>query len=247
MSDWQRFFDGFAEKYDGEVFTQNTEVEVRFIVEHLRPPDRGTILDMGCGTGRHSVALATRGYRVTGVDLSGGMLAQARRRADEAGVKVEWIHSDATAFVRPDAFDTAICLCEGAMCLLGADDDPLEHDMVILRNVYASLRPGGRFLLNVLNACRQIRAYNDGDVAAGKFDILSLSERSDAVACAGEDAATYRIRERGYTAPEIRRMVEWVGFTDIDVCGGTAGEWDRHIPKLDEYELMIFATKGSAP
>jgi SAM-dependent methyltransferase len=243
MSDWERFFDGFATRYDDEVFTKNTVPEVRFIVEHLRPPPGGTVLDLGCGTGRHSVELARQGYQVTGVDLSSGMLEVAAKRAAAAGVTVEWVHQNAAAFDRPASFDAAICLCEGAICLLGADDDPMERDVVILRNVFAALRPGGKFLLNVLNACRQIRLFNDEDVVSGRFDVNTLSERSDAVAYAGEEASGYEVRERGYTVPEIRRMAAWVGFDVLGVYGGTAGSWNLEPPKLDEFELMLLAVK----
>lgn len=243
MSDWQRFFDAFATRYDQEVFTKNTEAEIRFIVEHLQPPPGGRILDMGCGTGRHSVALARHGFRVTGVDLSPGMLSVAHRRAETADVDVEWVQADATRFTRPKAFDTLICLCEGAMCLLTADDDPFEHDLAIIRNMHDALAPGGGLLLNVLNACRHIRMYSDADVAAGRYDILAMAERSDAPACLGDDAQGLDVRERGYTPPEFRRMLTDTGFEVVGIYGGTAGAWNLQPPSLDEYELMAIARK----
>lgn len=242
MNDWQRFFDGYAEKYDQQVFTKNTEAETPFIVEHLRPPAQATILDLGCGTGRHSVALAKLGYRVTGVDLSGGMLALAEKRAQAAAVAVEWVQADAVKFVRPDAFDAAICLCEGSVCLLAADDDPLERDVTILRNIHRSLRPGGRLMLNVLNGYRQIRAASDETVASGGFDVLHLTERTDAAEHM-PDAGGLQLRERGYTPPEFRRMLASADFNIDGIYGGTAGDWGLRPPKLDEYELMALVEK----
>jgi SAM-dependent methyltransferase len=243
MNDWQRFFDEFAPRYDQEVFVQNTEAETEFLIGHLRLSHGARILDVGCGTGRHSVALAQRGYQVTGVDLSREMLGVARRRADSASVAVEWIHADAAAFVKPEAFDAAISLCEGAVCLLTADDDPLERDQNILGNIARSLRGGGRFVLNVLNACRQIRAYNDEDVLSGRFDVANLTELSDASAHLAKGSPTLHIHERGYTPPEIRRVLTWVGFDVIGVYGGTAGDWGLRPPKLDEIELMAIAER----
>ena len=146
-------------------------------------------------------------------------------------------------FVRPDAFDAAICLCEGAMCLLTAGDDALERDLTILRNVHSSLRPGGRFVLNVLNGCRMIRAAGDEDVAAGRFDVVSMTELSDASQYLPDSAPPLQIRERGYTPPEIRRMLAWAGFHVDGIYGGTAGEWGLRPPKLDEIELMVLAEK----
>lgn len=68
----------------------------------------GTALDLGCGTGAHSVALAARGWRVTGVDLVDRALGKARRRAAEAGVAATFVKADATtlpADLVGDGFD----------------------------------------------------------------------------------------------------------------------------------------------
>ncbi len=241
MNEWRRFFDEFAGKYDDEVFTHHTDAEVSFLVDHLRLPAGGRILDVGCGTGRHGVGLAGLGFRVTGVDLSPGMLDVARRRAERANVDVEWVCADAAGFVREDAFDAAICLCEGAICLLGAEDDPLERDMDVLRNVFRSLCAGGRFILNVLNGCRQIRAFSDEDVAAGRFDPVEMTEATDVSGLTGQRLPG--IRERGYTPPEIRRMLGWIGFRVLGVHGGTAGDWALRPPRLDEIELMLMAER----
>ncbi|MGW1894355.1 class I SAM-dependent methyltransferase [Streptomyces sp. NPDC002004] len=66
----------------------------------LRAPEAlppGRALDIGCGTGRHAVHLAQRGWRVTGVDLVREALAAARERAAREGVDVEWVEGDAGA------------------------------------------------------------------------------------------------------------------------------------------------------
>ncbi|MBM3501740.1 MAG: methyltransferase domain-containing protein, partial [Armatimonadetes bacterium] len=151
---WRAFFDGHAPAYMQNVFTRNTQAEVAFLVDVLRLPPGARILDLGCGTGRHSVALAGRGFQVVGVDLSHGMLRQAQLAAREAEARVAWIQADATRFSAPQAFDAAICLCEGAFGLIGAGEDPQAHDAAIARNLAHSLRPGGRLMLNASNGLR---------------------------------------------------------------------------------------------
>jgi len=87
---FEQFFDLHAPIYDENVFTKNTMREVDFLLEELKLPSGAAILDVGCGTGRHSIELAKRGYALTGVDFSEGMLAVAARSASAAGVRVEW-------------------------------------------------------------------------------------------------------------------------------------------------------------
>ena len=123
-NEWEEFFDGHAPVYMDNVFTKNTLNEVDFVLEELRLPLGSRLLDVGCGTGRHAVELARRGYQLTGVDISSGMLVEAEKEAREAGVEVELIHADATQFTSDKLFDAAICLCEGAFSLLSSEDDP---------------------------------------------------------------------------------------------------------------------------
>lgn len=246
VSHWKRFFDGYADRYDNEIFTKNTEAEITFLVDRLRLAAGARILDIGCGTGRHTVGLAARGYAMTGVDLSDGMLDQARARAKKAGVEVEWIQANAAEFARPDAFDAAVSLCEGGICLYDIDHLLPDQDVRIISNIYASLKAGAPFILNVLNACRQIRRFTDADVEAGRFDPVTLTEVSELPPDAVEPGMVDKLRERGYTGPELRRVLLQVGFEIEGIHGGTAGDWGLRPPKLDEYELMALARKPTS-
>ena len=93
------------------------------------------VLDLCCGPGRHSVALARRGLAVTGVDRSPFLLAKAKERALAAEVTVNWVAEDMRRFVRPKAFDLALSLFTS----FGYFPDP-EDDLRVLRNIRANLR-----------------------------------------------------------------------------------------------------------
>ena len=121
-STWEEFFDAHAPVYQDNIFTKNTPPEVDFLIEELALPPAGSILDVGCGTGRQSIELARRGYSVTGLDLSSAMLGRAAAAAEAAGVSVERVRAEAARFSLPGRYDGAICLCEGdfTKCVYGA-------------------------------------------------------------------------------------------------------------------------------
>jgi cyclopropane fatty-acyl-phospholipid synthase-like methyltransferase len=240
---YEEFFDEHAPFYMENVFTKNTAAEVEFIVEALGlvPGDR--VLDMGCGTGRHSVALARRGLRMTGVDLSSGMLAEARKAARDAGVEVEWIHGDATRFQTDRTFDAAISLCEGAFGLLGQHADAYENDRAILRNMSRPLKLGGKVMMTVLNGMAMIRRYKPEDVENGRFDPKTITETHDLEADSATGKVIRRVRERGYVPTELGLMFPRAGLKILHLGGGTAGNWGRRPLELDEIEIMVIAEK----
>ena len=244
-NEWETFFDQHAPNYMDNTFTKNTREEVDFIIEELNLPPGSHILDIGCGTGRHSIELARRGYRMTGVDISTGMLNEAQREADKAGVKIDLILADASQFKSVKEFDAAICICEGAFGLLGSEDDPYMHELNILKNIHRALKPGGRLILTALNGMRKIRGATEEAIADATFDPLTLVETypHDYESEGGEKSII--VRERGFVPSELFLLLLFAGFRVEHVWGGTAGNWNRAAVDLDEMEIMAIASKPS--
>ena len=119
--------------------------EACFVVQALQLEPDQKILDLGCGTGRHSVALASAGLQVTGLDLSEALLSQARATAADAGVEVRWLQRDMRDLEDLGPFDA----CASLFTAFGFFGD--EEDQEVLYQVAAALAPGGRLLLDLTN------------------------------------------------------------------------------------------------
>jgi len=244
QNEWELFFDRHAPHYMDNTFTKNTLEEVEFIIEELKLPAGSHILDVGCGTGRHSIELARRGYKMTGVDISTGMLNEARRGAARVGVKITLIHADAVEFMSEKEFDAAICICEGAFGLLGSEDDPYQHDLAILRNINEALKLDGMLILTALNGMLKIRGATQEAITDGTFDPLTLMEIYPHEYEGMEGEKTIIVRERGFVPSELVLMLRIAGFRIERIWGGTAGNWKRKAVDLDEMEMMVIARKG---
>ena len=143
MKQWyETLFENYAKKYDQEVFTQGTLGECDFIEKEIDHNKDIKILDIGCGTGRHAIELARRGYTVTGIDLSDSQLKRANEKALEAEVNVDFQKADARALSFNNEFDLVIMLCEGAFSLMETD----EMNFQILQNAEKALKYIGEVL-----------------------------------------------------------------------------------------------------
>ena len=110
----------------------------------IRPGSR--VLDLACGTGRHSIALAAGGCEVTGFDYSAPYLAEARRSEPKRGARVRWIRGDMRRLPFEGEFDAAINLFSSFGYFSREADD-----LRTLRGVARALKPGGFFLIELFN------------------------------------------------------------------------------------------------
>jgi SAM-dependent methyltransferase len=120
--------------------------EVRFLVKALGLRKGTRLLDLCCGVGRHSLLLAKRGVEVTGVDYSIPYLLEARRKAREMGLNIDFQREDMRNLRFRDRFDAAINLFTS----FGYFDKQADN-LQALKGVARALKPGGLFLLDVMN------------------------------------------------------------------------------------------------
>ena len=144
-----RFFKRDYLRIYGHTLQQDrTDLETQFAIHALDIQPHHRILDLCCGQGRHSVALANTGLDVTGVDLSGEMLDIARSSADNACVELELIEADMRNLPHnfEKRFDIVINMFSSFGYLESEDDD-----QQVLYQIAKSLKPGGKLLLDLLN------------------------------------------------------------------------------------------------
>jgi len=98
-------------RYTEKEWEPEREANLFLVREFESRAPRGRVLDLACGEGRNAVWLASRGWRVTGVDFSGVALGRAQKLAARRGVHVDWIRADVTRFTpRPDSFQLVALL-----------------------------------------------------------------------------------------------------------------------------------------
>ena len=129
-------FRNYAKQYDKESFTQGTLGECDFIEQELDYDKTLQILDVGCGTGRHSIELTKRGYNMTGVDFSEAQLRRAKEKAQAENLTIPFLLADARCLPFEEDFDAAIMLCEGGFPLMETD----RENAAILASVSPEVR-----------------------------------------------------------------------------------------------------------
>lgn len=201
--------------------------EVSAIVQLLGIEPGARVLDLGCGVGRHSLELARRGFRVTGVDRTLPYLERARRQAETEGLDIEFVNEDMRGFSRHGAFDAAINMFTSFSYF----EDP-DEDRRVLANVASSLKDGGGLVLHthgkeVLARIFLPRTWEEAD---GTF---VLHERRAArnwgwmenrwIIFKDGQRTEFAVNHRLYSAVELTALMVDCGFARVDVYGDFDG------------------------
>ncbi len=251
MNQWyETLYKNSQNVYETQPFVKGTIGEVNFIDEELGHRTGCTVLDIGCGTGRHAIELAKRGYRVTGLDLSEDQLARARCNAEAAGVEVKFIRADARSFHFNHRFDAVTMICEGAFSLMETD----EMNFQILKNAAASMKPSGTFIFTTLNGLyplfHSVKDFINSKagqevIVANTFDLMTFRDHSEFEhADDSGNKTTLHCNERYYVPPEITWLLKSLGFGSIEIFGAELGNWSRSRPLTTENYEMLVVAKG---
>lgn len=128
-------------------WTERTESEIKRALTMLRPQGGERILDLACGTGRHSLELVRHGFEVVGIEISSELIEIAKRDAAEEGLEVTFVEADLRKLEFEDEFDIVLNLNDGAVGYFETDEENHRTFEVISR----VLKPGGQNLIQVPN------------------------------------------------------------------------------------------------
>ena len=170
-------------------WTEDTENQVDFIVKTLGLTGKERILDLACGYGRHALALARRGFSVTGVDITEAYVDDANKNAKEQSLDAVFIHADIREVAFREEFDVVLNLADGA---IGYLEDDVEN-MKIFDVVASALRPGGKHFMDVNNAEHAERYFPKTN--------WEIGDKALALAQFDWDAQTRRMTYAGYDIP----------------------------------------------
>jgi SAM-dependent methyltransferase len=241
---WRTFFSGPVVDFWLAVPTEEqTRQEADFIRESLLAVPPAKILDVPCGGGRHSRALAGRGYRMTGVDISPGFLDAARSGTKAHPGTVAWKQREMRDLPWPESFDGAFSFGNSFGYL---DDD---GNAEFLNAVARALRPGARFVLEACYVTEVVLPVLQERSWFEVADMLVLAQRRYDPATSRLHVEYRWVRNGGvetrsmsariYGCREILRLLEGAGFADLQTYGSlTRGEFE-----LGSSRLLVAATK----
>ncbi len=220
-------------------FTRGTTNEVAFLVAELGLGPGSRVLDVGCGPGRHSLALAAQGIEVVGVDISERFVELARADAPSLAT---FRRLDARQLPFEREFDAVISLCQGAFGLAGTDPatDAVDPDGIVLDGMARALRPGGQLAMSAFSSYFQVRFLEDSDTFDADRGVNH--ERTVLRSERGVDAEA-DLWTSCFTPRELRLMADAAGLEVEALWSVTPGAYRRSPPDLDHPEFLLVARR----
>jgi len=221
MNSWKSYFN--SDYQPSNESCESISSKVDFLIKELGIFPRDSILDIGCGDGRHLIEFAKKGYKCTGIDFSTTMLATAKKNAKAANLNIEFIEAYAQNYVSENKFDAIISLNQGAFCLLEDGDNCWAKDMAILANMAAMMPVAKKYAVTFLNAFYLVNNRPHKDL-----DLFLLTAKNKA-----------NLTERYYTPSEVVRMVNRIGLKADNIYKINDSEWKAEPASFDTKEFMV--------
>lgn len=250
-------------------WTKGTSNEIDFIMSNVSLKKESKILDLGCGQGRHSIALADKGFdNVMGIDFAESNIAKARTIAQEHQSPATFIPADARKFTLGYKFDCILCLYD----VIGSFRKE-EDNVRIVRSIKRNLKKGGHAIISVMNmeltdaiALHKISISQhpdtllklppsktmevSGNIFKPEYYLINTDDglvyRKEQFTSGEDIFAEYLVVDKRYTMAEIIGLLESEGLTTIESRYVQAGHWDVALPATDvrAKEILLVVKNG---
>jgi SAM-dependent methyltransferase len=231
-------------------WAEQTSGEIDRVLGMLRPPEGARILDLACGTGRHSIELASRGFSVVGVDIAADLLEVAVSEAEsQAAGDVTFQEADLRKLDFSAEFDVVLNLNDGAIGYFETEEENRRTFEVIA----AALRPEGTNLLQLPNVLYAETHLPQKTWIAGGGMVELIDHRWEPhtrylegtttpilVGEVFEGVNPIPFRQRLYSADELKEIYESVGMELANVFRGNG---KPRPPKDSQFEVFIAGRK----
>lgn len=208
---------------------EKASTEVPQIIELLEMEPGMSVLDSCCGVGRHTLELARRGFRVTGLDRTRSYLDEAARTLRDADLGAELCQGDIRSFHRARSFDVVLNLFTS----FGYFEHPGDDDRV-LANFYSSLKPGGQLLIEM--AGKELVARDLQERIWHREEDAFLLEEPRVrpgwnwidnrwIVVTNRKRVELELHLRLYSACELTGLIACAGFEEIEVFGDLEGSY----------------------
>ena len=248
MTEHEHWFEAMADHLGGAYlrysFTKGTEQEVDFLVDALALEPGMRVLDVGCGPGRHSLALADRGLAVHGVDISHRFVDLARSAAAERALGATFERLDARALPFDAEFDAAISLCQGAFGLVADVHRPVpafDPDGEVLAGMARSVRIGGAVAVSAFSSYFMLRYLEDHDLFHADHGV---NHERTALRNEAGDEEWHDLYTSCFTPRELRLLASDAGLHVEAVWSVTPGRYGRRPPTTDEAEFLLVGRRS---
>jgi ubiquinone/menaquinone biosynthesis C-methylase UbiE len=249
MSHWTReyFERGYAQRWGLPGVSDDVRRQVGGLWTLLQLSPASCAVDIGCGHGRHAVALAERGPRVIGIDSSAALLDHGRLLAAKNSSSVRYIRADMRRL-------PLLCDCVDAALIMdafGFFDTEEEHEAVA-QEASRVLRTDGRLVLKVVNARHVLDDFHETEqeerdgVTVSVSNTLTgdpprLMQRISVSGARGN--GLYQRHQRLYQVEELSAALENAGFEIVDVVAAPDGA--RFDPARSP-TMWLVASRGRA-
>lgn len=236
---WEKFYGCMFDQASFELAQQQAPQLLSLVNHSVK-----SILDLGCGPGRHCLALSKMGFKVTGLDISNFLLSKAKEKSHELCLDIHYIHGDMFEYKANKKHDLIINMFNS----FGYFDTP-EKNQGVIDNAYKNLQSTGTFIIDTVGKETLARIiepvhlseYENGDIRIERPLLINNMQvfSNEWILISGDKAFRRHYQHFVYTPVELTTMCEKAGFKTMRIYGDLSGnDYD-----LESERLVIVAEK----